>query len=136
MTEKQNCTTRVKIWSVVAVFLLVTVANLLGTVLPQVLNAPTSTPSQQEILKALESVLIPVSFDNGTAIQTASSPQNKALNWLANNTNLEAYPDDKKIQRYALATLFFSTNGAGWNDNGTWMSNEDEYRWYSNGAGL
>jgi hypothetical protein len=136
VTEKQNCTTRVKIWSGVAVVLLVTVAVILSTVLPQVLNAPTSTPSQQEILKALESVLIPVLFDNGSAIRTASSPQNKALNWLANNTNLEAYPDDKKIQRYALATLFFSTNGANWNEKDEWMSNEDECRWYNSGSSL
>jgi hypothetical protein len=136
VTEKQNCTTRVKIWSVVAVVLLLTVAVILGTVLPQVLNAPTSTPSQQEIRKALESLLIPVSFDSGTAIRTASSPQNKALIWLANNTNLDSYLDAKKIQRYALAALFFSTNGANWKEKDEWMSDFDECRWYNSNSSL
>jgi hypothetical protein len=102
--EESKCSTRLKIWSGVAVVLLVTVAVVLGTVLPQVLNAPTSIPSPQEILKELESLLIPVSFDNGTALQEQSTPQNNALNWLANNnTNLDSYLDVTKIQRYALA---------------------------------
>jgi hypothetical protein len=81
--------------------------------------------------------LIPVSFDNGTALQTPLTPQNNALNWLANNnTNLDSYSNAKKIQRYALATLFFSTNGASWNDNSTWMSDEDECLWYNSGLSV
>jgi hypothetical protein len=137
-----NFSTRLKIWSSVAVVLLVTVAVVLGTVLPQQIKANSNkttdppTPSPQEVIQELERLLIPVTFDNGTALRNASSPQNNALNWLAKNTNLDSYLDAQKIHRYALATLFFSTNGAGWNDNGTWMSNEDECRWYSNGAGL
>jgi hypothetical protein len=129
VTEKQNCTTRVKIWSGVAVVLLVTVTVVLGTVLTEVLNAPTSPPSPQEILKELESLLIPVSLDNGTALQTASTPQKHALNWLANNTNLDTYSDAKKIQRYSLATLFYSTNGTSWYQKTNWRSNIDECDW-------
>jgi hypothetical protein len=136
IVEEKHCTKRVKIWSGVAVVLLVAVAVVLGTVLTQVLNAPTSTPSPQEVLKELESILIPVAFDNGEALQEQSTPQNNALNWLANNTNLDSYPASKKIQRYALATLFFSTNGASWGDKYEWMSNEDECRWYNSGLSM
>jgi hypothetical protein len=128
VAEKQNCTTRVKIWSGVAVVLLVTVAVVLGTVLPEKSTSP---------LQKFKSLLIPVSFDNGTALQTPLTPQNNALNWLANNnTNLDSYSNAKKIQRYALATLFFSTNGASWNDNSTWMSDEDECLWYNSGLSV
>jgi hypothetical protein len=127
--EKQQCSTRVKIWSAVAVVLAMTVAVVLGTVLTEVLNAPTSPPSPQEILKELESLLIPVSLDNGTALQTASTPQKNALNWLANNTNLDTYSDAKKIQRYSLATLFYSTNGTSWYQKTNWRSNIDECDW-------
>jgi hypothetical protein len=135
--EKQQCSTRLKIWIGVAVVLLVTVAVVLGTVLTRVLKVPTSTPSPQEILKELQSLLSSVSFDSGTALQTPSSPQNKALNWLANNnTNLEEYTDDQKIQRYALATLFYSTNGTSWDKKDEWMSDFDECRWYNNGSSL
>jgi hypothetical protein len=135
--EKQNCTTRVKIWSGIAVVLAMTVAVVLGTVLTQKQNAPTFTPSPQEILKELESLLISVSFDNGTALQNQSTPQNNALNWLANNnTNLDTYSNVTKIQRYALATLFYSTNGISWGGKDEWMSNSNECLWYNNGLSV
>jgi hypothetical protein len=134
--EESKCSTRFNICIGVAVALLVTVAVVLGTVLPQVLKAPTSTPSPQEILKELESLLIPVAFDNGKALREQSTPQNNALNWLANNTNLDTYPAAKKIQRYALATLFFSTNGTSWNEKDEWMSNSNECLWYNNGLSV
>jgi hypothetical protein len=138
--EKQQCSTRVKIWIGVSVVLAMTVAVVLGTVLTREQDGmqPTEapTPSPQEILKELESLLIPVSFDNGTALQEQSTPQNKALNWLANNTNLNLYSNATKIQRYALATLFYSTNGTSWDKKDEWMSDFDECRWYNSGSSL
>jgi Leucine-rich repeat (LRR) protein len=131
--EKQQCSTRVKIWIGVSVVLAMTVAVVLGTVLTREQDGmqPTEapTPSPQEILKELESLLIPVSFDNGTALQEQSTPQNNALNWLANNTNLDTYSDAKKFQRYSLATLFYSTNGTSWYQKSNWRSNIDECDW-------
>jgi hypothetical protein len=116
------------------VVLAMTVAVVLGTVLTQKQNAPTFTPSPQEILKELESLLISVSFDNGKALQNQSTPQNNALNWLANNnTNLDTYSNVTKIQRYALATLFYSTNGISWGGKDEWMSNTNECLWYNSG---
>jgi hypothetical protein len=141
IVEEKHCTKRVKIWSGVAVVLLVTVAVVLGTVLTraqkgmQPIEAPT--PSPQEVLKELEGLLSSVSLDNGTALRTASTPQNDALNWLANNnTNLNLYSNATKIQRYALATLFFSTNGTSWYEKDEWMSNSNECLWYNNGSSL
>jgi hypothetical protein len=139
--EKQQCSTRVKIWSAVAVVLAMTVAVVLGTVLTRAREEmqPTEAPkpSPQEVIQELEGLLSSVSLDNGRALRTASSPQNNALNWLANNnTNLEEYTDDQKIQRYALATLFFSTSGTRWNQNKNWMSNEVECGWYNNAGAL
>jgi hypothetical protein len=146
MIEKNHCSsnTGVKIWCGIAVVLMVTtVAIILGTVLvPRIImmnraSDPPTSPSRQEVLQELESLLSSVSFDNGTALQMPLTPQNMALNWLANNTNLDTYSDAKKIQRFALATLFYSTNGTTWSVNDTWMSNhEDECGWYNNGASL
>jgi flagellar basal body-associated protein FliL len=116
--EKQQCSTRLKIWIGVLVVLAMTVAVVLGMVLTreqdgmQATEAPT--PSPQEILKELESILVRVAFDNGEALKEQSTPQNEALHWLANNTNLNLYSNATKIQRYALATLFYSTNGTSW----------------------
>jgi hypothetical protein len=131
VTEKQNCTTRVKIWSGVAVVLLVTVAVILGTVLPQ----KTPSPSQK-VVQELESLLIPLSFDNGTALRTVLSPQNNALNWLGINVNLNSYSNATKIQRYALATLFYSTNGNSWYGKNEWMSYSNECHWYNSASSL
>jgi hypothetical protein len=137
IVEEKHCTKRVKIWSGVAVVLLVTLAVVLGTVLPPQIKANSNettdppTPSPQEVIQELESLLIPVSFDNGTALRTASSPQNKALIWLSNNTDIKSYLNATKIQRYALATVFYSTNGANWTEKDEWMSNENECRWYN-----
>jgi hypothetical protein len=85
----------------------------------------------QEVIQELENLLIPVSFDNGTALRTASSPQNNALNWLAINKNLHSYSYARKVQRYALASLFYSTNGTHWNETDEWMSSSNECFWYS-----
>jgi hypothetical protein len=133
-----NFSTRLKIWSSVAMILLVSVSVVLTIVLPRAKKGmqPTEapTPSPQERRKGLESLLIQKAFDNGEALQKQTTPQNKALNWLANNTNLDTYSDATKIQRYSLATLFFSTNGNSWFIKDEWMSNKDECRWSNNVA--
>jgi hypothetical protein len=68
------------------------------------------------------------SFDGGAAASDTSTPQNKALHWLAGNANLNStYSDETKIQRYALATLYYSTGGGEtWDLSGRWLTNEDE----------
>lgn len=67
---------------------------------------------------------------------TPSTAQNKALHdWLASSTNLVSYSDEKKIQHYVLATLFYSTNGDEWYDTTHWLSDNDEYTWYKNADG-
>jgi Leucine-rich repeat (LRR) protein len=132
------CSTRVKIWTGVAgiVVLVVVVATVLGTVLPRVLDPATSpstttTSPQQGDLQELEMLLSSVSFDNGTALHTQSTPQNDALTWLADNANLGNYTDKQKIQRYILAVLFYSTNGKGWQNRDGWLSDDDECLWYN-----
>jgi hypothetical protein len=112
------------------------VAAVLGTVLPLQINKVNSnettdppTPSPQEVLQKLESLLISVTFDNGAALRTASSPQNKALIWLSNNIGLNSYSNATKIQRYALATLFYSTNGNSWYSKANWTTNRVECDW-------
>jgi Leucine-rich repeat (LRR) protein len=47
------------------------------------------------------------------------------------NVNLDEYSDQQLIQRYALATLHFSTEGSFWIRNDGWLSDEDECTaWY------
>jgi len=88
------------------------------------------TPSPVgEVGVPLKGIITSVSFDNGTALNDATSPQFQALAWLNTNTNLKEYPDWRKIQRYVLATLFYSTDGSGWEQSDGWLSDEDECNW-------
>jgi hypothetical protein len=123
---EQERNTRVKICSAAGT-LLVIAAVVLGTVLSKVLQPANP---KQELPHELVTLLSSVSFDNGTALRTQSTPQNDAVIWLARNANLDSYSDVKKIQRYVLATLFYSTNGAQWNNNADWMTDGDECAWY------
>lgn len=78
----------------------------------------------------LEDLLSSISSDGGKAMRTPSTPQYKALNWLTGNANLKSYTDEQKIQRYILATLYYSTDGKHWTKNDLWLDHGDECgRW-------
>jgi hypothetical protein len=128
------CSRRVKLLSGFA-FVLGILAILLGTTLPLTLRpdeptlAPTAAPTSP--LPGLVELLEEVSSDGGAALSTPSTPQNRALNWLAGNANLDSYSNERKIQRYSLATFYFATNGDDWVQNTGWLSDSDECVWYN-----
>jgi hypothetical protein len=108
-------------WKLVGLLLLL-VLIVVGVVLGITLRPEPET---------LEQLLSSASSDSGVALSTPSSPQNKALKWLANNINLATYSAQEKIQRYALATLYYSTRGESWNRSDFWLSDEDVCgKWY------
>lgn len=91
------------------------------------LQFPTSSTPSASLIELLSSV----SLDGGVALQTPSEPQNDAMKWLAGNAYLDTYSDEKKIQRYALSTLYYSTKGDTWSNNNNWLDDGDECNWYS-----
>ena len=61
------------------------------------------------ILAVLDTVADPILLRDTTTIQ------GKAANWLIGEDELLVCPDDEKlIQRFALAVIYFATNGDGW----------------------
>ena len=72
------------------------------------LSIPTSSPST-----GLFGFLAENSFDNGTALDIPGSPQQQAMNWLVNESELSAM-DYHLLQTYALVTLYFATSGNQW----------------------
>ncbi|CAB9531481.1 Leucine Rich Repeat (Partial), partial [Seminavis robusta] len=46
------------------------------------------------------------------------SPQSKAFQWLLNDPNITTYSDDRLQQRFAVATLYYSTGGEEWTEQG------------------
>mmetsp|Transcript_24729 Transcript_24729/g.44725 ORF Transcript_24729/g.44725 Transcript_24729/m.44725 type:complete len:586 (-) Transcript_24729:1742-3499(-) len=102
---------------------LIILAVVLGTALPQVLKPPEMQPSP---LPGLIDLLSSVSPDGGAALKSDSTPQYDALNWLASNAKLDSYANNKKIQRYALATVYYGTNGNAWRVQFDWLNKDED----------
>ncbi|KAL3919563.1 MAG: hypothetical protein SGILL_003693 [Bacillariaceae sp.] len=60
-----------------------------------------------------------------------NTPQFFAYDWLLNDPGLPGYSEQRILQRFTLATLYFSTDGENWRRNDRWLSNENECLWYS-----
>ncbi|GAX12086.1 hypothetical protein FisN_15Lh222 [Fistulifera solaris] len=89
--------------------------------------SPTRVPERAELFELLSSV----SSDGGTNIATPGTAQYDAFNWLANDPNVTTFPDEKLIQRYSLATIYYSTNGGNWTSSQGWLTEEDECAWFT-----
>eukprot|EP00977_Amphora_coffeiformis_P003393 scaffold630_cov174-Amphora_coffeaeformis.AAC.13 len=99
--------------------------------LPPTTSSPTATLVDQELFDLLSSV----SSDSGATILDSGSAQNEAYTWLAGTDNLPSLSDSQRIQRYALAALYFSTDGPSWSRSEGWLTTTDECTWYSTGSG-
>ena len=74
--------------------------------------------------------LVGVSSDGGAALEDPDSPQRAALDWLLSDPLVDTYPELVIEQRYALATLYHSTDGDNWRINTDWLDQElSECKW-------
>ena len=68
------------------------------------------------------------------ASQDAKTPQQEALNWMIFNDSLKmnttGYPDERIAQRYAVAVLYFGTQGVKWINSTGWLTEDHECDWY------
>ena len=95
-------------------------------------RTPTSPATiSPSTAQPLFSLIADASPDKGEALSDTSSPQSMALAWLETNANLDSYTDQQKIQRYVLATLYYSTGGDSWHDITGWLSDDNECNWYN-----
>jgi hypothetical protein len=93
---------------------------------------PTAPPTQMPTfsLDGLTLLLISVSPDEGNALWQENTAQNKAFQWIA-GSGYQNLTQMEIIQRYTLATLFFSTSGERWFRNTYWLNdNINECNWY------
>jgi hypothetical protein len=51
---------------------------------------------------------------NAFVLLNATTPQSKALNWILEERNRTTCPGVKLVQRWVLATFYFSTGGDQW----------------------
>jgi hypothetical protein len=95
-------------------------------------KGPTLMPSQITVNPLRD--LIVSAWPNIEEDLSDGSPQFAALEWLSMNSELSSYSYDKKLQRFALATLYYSTGGDRWLNDDLWLSDEDECLWFSTSA--
>lgn len=65
------------------------------------------------------------------ALSNPSSPQRAAFEWLRTSNNTQISSDERILQRYALASLFYATEGDQWKTTVSWLSEDDECFWYT-----
>jgi len=88
---------------------------------------PPLPPAFYDLVPLLESVLP----ERAATLSDPSSPQFQAAKWLAGNANFTAMSNQKRIQRYVLATLYFSTGGDKWFNKFGWLTDTDECDWWN-----
>jgi Leucine-rich repeat (LRR) protein len=90
-------------------------------------SAPTFSPTE------IESYLAPLLLSRSpfTSFSDPISPESRALAWMLsdNYTLSESLSDNRLIQRFALATLWYSTNGETTWDHGGWLQSINECDW-------
>ena len=91
--------------------------------------APTSAPSPLP-LKDFRDTL--PDFSN-KALENGESPQWEALMWLAATPDLPDYTIERQTQLFALATLYYATNGELWSARDGWLEyGVSECLWFAN----
>jgi hypothetical protein len=99
---------------------------------PSPVPSPTAAPGDPDLVDDEYYQLIVAAYpDGGMALQNRASPQRTAFEWLRSPSNLEDLSEDRILQRYALATFFYSTKGWEWTVASRWLSNEHECSWFS-----
>jgi hypothetical protein len=92
-------------------------------------GAPSPTPPIEE--DVLFEFLAALSTDDGEALRDPKSPQHAAMQWLKSSANQGIYDDAVFIQRFALATLYYSTGGDQWKSSSEWLTDSPECEWYT-----
>jgi len=66
------------------------------------------------------------------ALDDFGSPQFMALSWLEQDPSLYNYSSERLVQRFALATFYYATEGGHWNISKDWLSYDiHECEWYA-----
>ncbi|KAL7532822.1 hypothetical protein ACHAXR_004872, partial [Thalassiosira sp. AJA248-18] len=78
----------------------------------------------------LKTLLSSASHNGGASLLDIASPQFHAYAWLVEDIIGKDYSNERTFQRYALATLYFGTNGVHWTKSDNWLTNADECIWY------
>eukprot|EP00980_Cylindrotheca_fusiformis_P010923 scaffold2499_cov125-Cylindrotheca_fusiformis.AAC.14 len=100
-----------------------------GSILPTMVPSTAPTFKATELLK---SVILSASPESSELLDDVSSSQSKALAWMSDSQVKDEFlVDEKIVQRWVLAVLYYSTGGENWKNTEKWMTDFDECEWYS-----
>jgi hypothetical protein len=91
-------------------FVSLTPSNSSPTFSPTLICGKTAAQRRDEIFNQVTDALGTNSF----VLFNVTSPQSRALNWLLNERNETTCPGSKLLQRWVLATMYYSTGGDQW----------------------
>jgi hypothetical protein len=86
-------------------------------------------------LAGIGNLIASLVFDGGASMQVPGSTQNRALQWLIRTLGTADLPVQRLLQRYVLATLYYSMGGEGWIIQGSWLSEINECLWFESDNG-
>lgn len=95
---------------------------------------PTTSPSfdmtapTQSVSSLLRSLILNTGVTMAEALDDTLSPQALAFQWLL-QSNIDM-PNWRILQRYALVTFYYSTDGPNWRRQDGWLTNEAECEWF------
>lgn len=89
-------------------------------------TSPPGGPPSDASTAAPTSYMIDLPDYTMLALQDPGSPQSKAYSWLHQDPNWETYNQQTLLERFALATVYFSTGGENWKQNNNWLSYDVE----------
>lgn len=81
----------------------------------------------------LTQVIVPsLLISNTSKLQDVTTPQARAMHWLANVDPLQVQASDTANlnPRYSLASLYYSTNGQFWFNSNGWLGSSSHCNWY------
>jgi hypothetical protein len=144
--RKQQLKRRIMVLVSCCTCIVIVGATLLGIFLNQkddteviVQTAPPTFAWESYIMSLLPKKTLQT-LTTGTSLENLlDSPQRKALTWIVQDPHLADYDEWRILQRFAMATLFYSTKGdidRGWAHDDHWLSyNKSECLWYNRNLG-
>ncbi|CAB9513214.1 Leucine Rich Repeat [Seminavis robusta] len=106
-------------------------------------NASGGTDESQELQTTIDQYIltllpsdtigqiVAVDAPDQQASLDGTTPQAQAYQWLLQDPFVEAYSDQRLIQRFALAVFYFATEGSQWLESTHWLSHyHHECQWH------
>ena len=91
--------------------------------------SPTIELGPRDIVEQL--MLLLPDFSARAIAEHPTGPQAHAFQWLTLNDNFASYAHNGTLlQRFAMATLYFATDGPSWTNNTGWLSDTDDCSWF------